>query len=241
MQPENKLLELFEPPMSIGDLTRCAVAYIEHYFKEQEIQVIYYCLKVMYGDKISNTHHAPRGYDTNWGGITPNAVTGYPGWTGAIWVGMSKPRTRKGISDSPGRALKDIGIYTNRGGGGGTSDIPSFIKERLAPGRKITDYCKTWSWDIQMFLDDFPSLKMLKLLKPDSPEFRLTFNRDKTVFSHYINSPWDEDSMPPSKHKAQWLQEPAFYEPLAFKVQPPAGRPDWSASNLVIIDDVLEN
>ncbi|RLD78640.1 MAG: hypothetical protein DRJ15_11140 [Bacteroidetes bacterium] len=236
MEPRNTLLELFEPPMSIGDVTHCAVAYIEHYLKKQEIQVVYYCLKVMYSDSISNTHHAPRGYPTNWGGQTKDIPKSYPGWLGYLWIGLSKPVGRRGISDSPITPLKKIGIHTGTGGGGHTSNIPKFIKDKLVPGRRITDYCTPCSWDIQMFLDDFPSLKMLKLLKPDSPEFRLTFNRDKTVFSHYINSPWDEDSMPLSKHKAQWLQEDAFYEPLTFTGQPPAGIP-----NLIIIDDVLEN
>ena len=225
MQPENKLLELFEPPMSIGDVTRCTIAYLEHHFKKQEILVVYYCLKVTYSDSISNTHHAPRGYDTNWGGKTKDIATGYPGWSGHIWIGLSKPKIRIGISDSPNRALKDIGIYTGTGGGGHTSDIPSFIKDKLSPSCKITNYCKTWSWDIQMFLDDFPSLKMLKLLKPDSPEFRLTFNRNKTVYSHYVNSPWNGNEMTLSRNKAAWLQEPEFYEPLKFNNsnQPPAG------------------
>ena len=225
MHPKNTLLELFEPPMSIGDVTRCTIAYLEHYFKKEKLQVVYFCLKVMYGDSIPNTHHAPRGYDTNWGGRTKDIPTGYPGWVGRIWIGLSKPKTRIGISDSPNRVLKKIGIHTMNGGGGSTSDIPSFIKDKLAPGRKITEYCKTWSWDVQMFLNDFPSLKMLKLLKPDSPEFRLTFNKNKTVYSHYVNSPWNGNEMPLSKNKAAWLQEPAFYEPLKFNSpsQPPAG------------------
>jgi hypothetical protein len=234
MQPRNRLLELFEPPMSLGDVTRCTVAYIEHHFKDQGIKVIYYCTQLKYSDAVSNQHNAPAGYDTNWGGQTNGTPTGYAGWQGKIWIGLSKPLKRKGISDSPIASLKEIGIYTGKGGGGVTTNIPQFIKDKLVPGTKITDYCKPWSWDIKLFLNDFPSLKMLKLLRPDSPEYRLTFNKDKTVFSHYVNTPWDwENQMPPSRHKAQWLQEEAFYEPLQFKTyddpmesytsQPPAG------------------
>ena len=220
MEPRNELLELFEPPMSLGDVTRCAVAYLERHFKKKEIQVIYLCQRLRFTDSINCGTRLPGGH---------------PGWYGDIWVGLSKSaiKGRRGLSDSPSSPLKRIGIHTGLGGGGSTDNIPSFIKERLAPGRKITDYCHTWRWSIDMYLDDFPSLKMLKLLKPDSPEYRLTFNRDKIVYSHYVNSPWYDDMMPLSNHKAAWLQPDNFYEPLEFQTyeepvetyssQPPAG------------------
>jgi len=232
MQPKNKLLELFEPPMSLGDVTRCAIAYIEHYFRGQQIKVVYYCVKVMFSDHIS----AYARYD-----LRANTIeTHNPGWHGQIWIGLSKSKKHPGINDSPQHPLKDICIYTHNGGGGGSSGIPPFMKDRLNPLHKITDYCNPWSWDISMFLDDFPSLKMLKLLKPDSPEYRLTFNKDKTVFSHYTNAPWHPDEMFLSKNKAAWLQSDEFYERLVFTSssdQPPAGL----TPNLIVLDDVLEN
>jgi hypothetical protein len=164
MQSENRILELFEPPMSLGEVTRCAVATIERDWAHLELHVIYFCLKILFNKKVSNSHSAPFGKPTNWGNKSTHVATGYPGWSGRIWVGISKSYPTNGMHHNPSNPLRRIGIHTGTGGGG-TYDLPTFLADKLAPDRNLRDYCDPWGWDVKMFLDDFPSLKMLKMFK----------------------------------------------------------------------------
>jgi hypothetical protein len=70
-------------------------------------------LKMQYDKSCSNSHSAPKGFPTNWGGIKyPQVPRGYPGWRGRV----SFTNERKGWHFS--EALKDIGINTGTGGSG---------------------------------------------------------------------------------------------------------------------------
>jgi hypothetical protein len=215
MQPKNRILELFEPPMSLGDVIPCAVAYMERELKNNGIYVVYFGLQVLYNEKVSCSHHAPFGQNTNWGGKHEDRPKHYPGWSGRIWVGFSKNLISKGHCLNPGQPLARIGIHTGTGGGG-QYNLPTAIKNKLAPNQNLQDYCDPWGWDVKIFLDDWPSLKILKILKPDNPNYRLTFNKNKTVFPHYVNAPWAPETIPRPKHNAKWLEPDTSYEPLEF-------------------------
>lgn len=95
-------------------------------------------LTLTYNDCVSNSHSCPRGGVTNWGGRdtlkdgTP-APRGYPGWTGRISFQLST-----GTISFSSYVFKGTGINTGSGGGGGGG---------------------TFSYDLKMFMDDWPGLK----------------------------------------------------------------------------------
>ncbi|RYD73919.1 MAG: hypothetical protein EOP84_20750, partial [Verrucomicrobiaceae bacterium] len=70
-------------------------------------------INMRYNVLCSNTHAAPKGKKTNWGGHeSPEVPRGYPGWRGSV-----EYRTSDFMAwDS--RAWKAAGIHTGSGGGG---------------------------------------------------------------------------------------------------------------------------
>jgi len=75
-------------------------------------------------DHCSNSHSAPKGKKTNWGG-KKGIPTGYPGFRGRIRFFLS------GYPDSSSNILDDTAIYTGSGGGGGyvSYDVTLFAEE----------------------------------------------------------------------------------------------------------------
>ena len=64
MQSKNRILELFEPPMSLGDVIPCAVAYMERELRSNGIYVVYLGLQVLYNKQVSCSYSAPFGKST---------------------------------------------------------------------------------------------------------------------------------------------------------------------------------
>jgi len=113
--------------------------YAKHNWPDPEdfwIRITY--LDVVHSDCVSNSHAAPRGGVTNWGGRTPNAPRGYPGWHGRI-----EYRTSHHLPGWSSDIFNFAGIHTGTGGG-------------LRGNR--------YGYGVTMFDSDWPGLDQLRVL-----------------------------------------------------------------------------
>jgi hypothetical protein len=88
-------------------------------------------LDLTWSDWLSNSHSAPRGKQTNWGGDKKDVPRGYPGWGGKIEYEMSHDL---GFGSD---IVKGLGINTGTGGGRGDN---------------------AYGYDVKLFADDWPGL-----------------------------------------------------------------------------------
>jgi hypothetical protein len=117
-------------------------------------------LKLIWKDKVSNTHDAPRNGVTNWGGRTEGAPTGYPGWSGRIWVRYYPP-VKSTFGHDPVRGAR---VFTGTGGFGhydgpwqpAYSAWYELNKSRKRRAHNGEPQC--YSYDVRIFADDFPEL-----------------------------------------------------------------------------------
>lgn len=100
----------------------------------------------LYGwnDHVRNSHSCPRNGVQNWSGRDADKPTGYPGWTGRIYIkvkpGMMKYRGKSYMEDGFGSDyFADTTINTGSGGGGGGDEY------------------KEYGYDVKLFADDFPT------------------------------------------------------------------------------------
>ena len=98
-------------------------------------------LKVQYSDSVSNSHSAPHGKQTNWGGDKKDVPRGYPGWSGHIEFQLSHDLSFG--SD----ILKTLRIHT--GSGGGTSG-------------------QRYGYGVTFWADDWPGMNMMRALTDGS-------------------------------------------------------------------------
>lgn len=111
-------------------------------------------------EHVSNSYHAPLNGVTNWSRHGPDNPTGYPGWTGRVWIRYT---------DSPKSFGSDLfgstRTYTGSGGFG------SYDGPWAAVSRKRYDMyaCKKssnlpeircYSWDYRIFESDWPELAL---------------------------------------------------------------------------------
>ena len=82
----------------------------------------------------SNTHCCPHNGVTNWGGRTPGAPRGYPGFRGRVSGVLTRKRYKSSYPASD--LLGFVGIHTGTGGGGNES----------------------WSYDVTVFEADWPAI-----------------------------------------------------------------------------------
>jgi hypothetical protein len=94
------------------------------------------CVKLenmRYTDTASNSHSAPIGKRTNWGGNEKGVPRGYPGFCGKIIIYHNNMHSGFAISG----LLNEIGLVTGSGGGGHSE----------------------YSYDVTIWLDDWPLLR----------------------------------------------------------------------------------
>jgi hypothetical protein len=112
-----------------------------HMFRDQfnldsDVFTKFEITNVVYNHSLANTHNCPENGVTNWGGRVVGAPRGYPGWKCRVSGSLS--RNRKGSGSYPYSGLCAlIRVLTGTGGGGNES----------------------WSYDADIFLDDWPGLK----------------------------------------------------------------------------------
>lgn len=93
-------------------------------------------IEIRWSNDQSNTHSAPIGFRTNWGGREEGVPRGYPGWHGRILFQVDKDFPSFG-SD----IFKGIGFDTGAGSGG---------------------YDHSYRYEINLWADDFPLMNELR-------------------------------------------------------------------------------
>ena len=119
----------------------------ETWFIDSEpVQIRIQKFDAVFSKHCSNSHVAPDGEPTNWGGCRTDSdgnplPTGYPGYMGVISFRIVKP-SDSGTGSSITKILKTIGIKTGTGGGS----------------------WKSLTYDFKMFLQDWPGLSQMYTL-----------------------------------------------------------------------------
>jgi len=91
-----------------------SVAFGRDYPSAKPVRFTRFSLDVGWRSHVSNTHSAPRGEPTNWGG-DPGKPTGYPGYSGTVRFDLD--------GETPGFTsdlFRPTGLYTGTGSGGRT-------------------------------------------------------------------------------------------------------------------------
>jgi hypothetical protein len=92
------------------------------------------------GGCTGNSHKAPRGKKTNWGGWDEDLPRGYPGCSGNLKFQIANMTYDRGLADFDlGRALGAFGIHCGTGGGRGSA------------GPDLAAY----QYHVQIFFEDF--------------------------------------------------------------------------------------
>lgn len=141
---------------------------------------------ISYRERLSNTHYAPIHGETNWG-CKPEKPSGYPGFTGRVWIRMEhSPRNGwvSWVSELFNKALSYPGT-----GGYGSYDGPwkavSSAQYKMYGRQRDAEFPEVvcYSWDYRFFSADYPLLvgnwikdKMFDIIKtnvvPDISEYR---------------------------------------------------------------------
>jgi hypothetical protein len=123
-------------------------------------------------NRISNSHSAPHGYLTNWGGKDKDkngdpAPNGYPGFSGRIWIRYdTAPDSYRGPSAN--ELLRRVHVHPGTGGGGSYDGIWSNIgtavyRHNVAARqnrKKTVKEVHCYSWDCKIFDYDFPDVAL---------------------------------------------------------------------------------
>ena len=184
--------------------------------KISNAQVLGLAFDMSWHESVSNTHSAPRGGVTNWGGRETFSdgspkPTGYPGWSGRVWVRYSGHR-RNGcyLGSDP---FSGSGMHTGTGGWGAYNGpwqpaCTAYHKLRLHNNRKYSRKVRgiqepvCYSWDCRAYASDFPELleafnmerAMLKLQGTGSlPTFDFEYTDVETQLQdHSMIAKWKE-------------------------------------------------
>ena len=97
------------------------------------------------GGNTGNSHYAPRGKKTNWGGHNEDLPRGYPGFSATCkWEMFNLVYDRGLIEFCLSRALNVYGIHCGTGGGRGESafqySVSVFFEDFPALNRKVQEY-----------------------------------------------------------------------------------------------------
>jgi len=136
---------------------------------------------ITHSDSVSNSHSAPEGYLTNFGGYgTKDGVPrGYPGWTGRVWVRYENDSTTFG-SDPFSQTLTHTGTGSWGSYDGPWREVAHQWYERFGKynhKNAIYPEPQIYSWDFKIFDADWPKIEdythqaMLNMLedKPLNP------------------------------------------------------------------------
>ena len=117
--------------------------------------------RVTHSDHVSNSHSSPEGYPQNF--MRKEGVpTGYPGWTGRVWVRYRKEEGYSFGSDPFRRTLTHTGT-----GGGGSYDGPwkevssaRFHRYGHNRGKDTYPEINCYSWDFRIYDVDWPIVSL---------------------------------------------------------------------------------
>ena len=182
-------------PSTLDKLAQCTIAVTNANAElvRQEIRVVGFSWNIIYSDNVSNSHNAPLGGTTNWGGSDKDRPNGYPGFAGRVWIRYSRTPSGWG-SDGMNGTL----VHTGTGGGGSysgpwtyiaTQRHKKYVAEKACRSKLFVKQCACYSWDCKIFVNDWPLLAdtvskqhMIDLLKTNEKQLGRTGRRRIGVF-----------------------------------------------------------
>ena len=160
---KDRLLKIYgKEPESLDELARCVIKVISEQkstrdASSRKCNVVGFCWDIVHSPRISNTHSSPIDGVTNWGS-KPDKPTGYPGWTGRVWIRYEQEYPT--FSSDPFSAT-----LTHPGTGGfGSYNGPweqistAYYKRH---GHKVASKFNrpaVYSWDYRFYQSDWPVL-----------------------------------------------------------------------------------
>ena len=153
------LTEKFGEPKNLDELAQFVMAGLNMH---ADTKVVGFAWEVRYSDKVSNSHSSPIGYPGNWSGRTEGVPTGYPGFSGRVWVRYD--RRRDGFGSDPFRLTN---TYPGTGGGGAYDGPWSAISSASYRSSLINKNPRTipepacYSWDYKIWLWDWPLIRQM--------------------------------------------------------------------------------
>ena len=204
---KNPLTERQGPPIDFEDLMLKLVHDINKQLKwvgvnRRENELVYLCIEAAYSSRISNTHASPLNGKTNWGRRDPSLPTYYPGWQGKVWIGFKNKLANDRLDTMSASQLLDPRcIYTGTGGGG-IYDYP--FQEAL---RTVHKGCHPWSYGVCIFEDDWPTLRLARLLDPmerymnigyHHPDYHIFPEEEKCIQTEQTSRSQSQCGLPPT-------------------------------------------
>ena len=129
------------------------------YKESPKVQCVGLSWRVTHSDSVSNSHSGPEGYPQNFG-RKEGVPTGYPGWSGRVWVRYKQERGYTFGSDPFRQAL----VHTGTGGGGSYngpwSEISNTRFQRFKHSNSDDIFAPVacFSWDFRIFDYDWPEV-----------------------------------------------------------------------------------
>jgi hypothetical protein len=159
MNTENNVEKKIGIPVTLDDLGINIIKLINKNFKSRNFKnkVVHMSWVVNYSEKVSCSHSAPIGKPQNFMGTGDNP-THYSGWKGRLWIVYQKEP--KGFGSDP---LNGVHIHSGTGGYGNYGN----------PNYKVTSPIGHYplSWDLKIFEDDWPAIKVHNsLIQTNFPE-----------------------------------------------------------------------
>lgn len=149
----NELVAQFGEPEDFTQLLELASGNITQLLEKvcDDIELRYVAIEVRYSALVSNSNSSPISGVSNWSN-DPEKPTGYPGFSGRVWLGFSGDRAPHQLR------LRELSIST--------SDL--LVRSYIHPGTGwYGDYRRpeglrakhNYTWDCKIFLSDWPKIE----------------------------------------------------------------------------------
>jgi len=173
--------------LNLKELSDFPKMLVEKAFEFLNIEIKDLSLRLNFTD-VSNSHGAPIGKKTNWGGRDPDEPRSYLGWQGQIYcVVLDKRENNHYWSTSAGQVLFGSGQFYDKYGNG----FNGFHTGTGCPGYPNGNSAMNISF--YFFLDDFPLLKSnyekwksLTSFKNEKEDWK----NIKLKYGQFINKDW---------------------------------------------------
>lgn len=151
----NVKADVFSDVHTLDEVAENTIAVINSNLKSS--RVVGFAWEISKSDYVSNSHHQPLSGVSNWGGNTPDAPTGYPGWSGRVWIRYSKPTAGFGSG-----LFKGTLTHTGTGGFGSYDGPWKLVSSAYhkSTAKHLHSEPQIYSWDYRFFDSDFPGLNM---------------------------------------------------------------------------------
>lgn len=201
MSAKKYILDIFgREPATLDELAECVIAVIESQYDSREpvekFKVLGFAWELRHSEHVSNGHSSPDGYPQNWG-RKEGLPTGYPGWTGRVWIRYSKePRS---FANSP---FPQTLTHTGTGGAGSYngpwSNVAHHRFKRYGHISPKNSYPRIhcYSWDYRFYDLDWPLLSQ--------------WVEKQKMWAELKGQSWDDC------HRFKWIDPATLQADLAF-------------------------